>query len=115
MSVDISTYPLDRQIQFIVERRFLQRVLELSRQGVIDEVRMRQIARLMQAMRPWKSWDEALIKVRFLSEKYPEFAPLTEFVVMTHEEMHNKELIDRMHAHLQRDEIDQALAVAKQT
>lgn len=102
------------QIQFHIERKYLQCVLDLTKVGDISNETARLTAQVMQAMRPWQSWDEAVTKTEFLVRKFPLFAPLSEYTNSMKREQDTQRTIDAMHAHLKENNIDEALKIAQQ-
>lgn len=103
------------QIQFQVERRYLQCIVDLAKINPIPKPVIKMSSQVMQAMRPWKSWDEALTKAEFLVMKFPQFEALLNFIKTIKQDEDNQKIIDQMQAHLRNNDIDQALKIISST
>ena len=101
------------QIQFQIERKYLQCILDLTNAGNITNELARLSAQVMQAMRPWKSWADALTKTEFLVSKFPVFSPLVEYASAMKREQDTLHIIEAMHSHLKENNIDAAIKVAQ--
>ncbi len=101
------------QIQFHVERKYLQCVLNLTNAGEMTNELAQLTAQVMQAMRPWNTWADALTKAEFFISKFPIFAPLYEFVKTYKQEEDTKRTIDAMHEQLRENNIEGALQIAQ--
>ena len=100
------------QIQFIVERRYLQCIAELSQRKDISIDEARESARALIASRPFLSLTDAQNKAEFIATKYPKFKDIYIHISALIREQETKNVVDKMHTHLQNDDIDAALHIA---
>lgn len=101
------------QIQFHIERKYLQCVLDLTNEGEMTNELAQLTAKVMQAMRPWNSWDEAVTKTEFLVSKFPVFSPLAQYANSMKREHDTQRTVDAMHTQLKQNNIDEALKIAQ--
>ena len=101
-----------KEIQRLIERRYLQCIVDFAKTTPIPRNIVRVSAQVMQAMRPWASWDEALLKTEFFVSKFPMYLALFEYVKNQKNEAANTSTIDMMHKHLRENNIDMALQIA---
>lgn len=102
-----------KEIQRLVERRYLQCILDLTKTGKLLKTTVQMSARVMQAMRPWKDWNEALFKTEFFVSKFPEFADVFEYTKSIKREQDVASTIDTMHRHLKANDVESAIQVAQ--
>ncbi len=102
-----------KEIQRLIERRYLQCIVDLSKKNPLSDDLSRISAQVMQAMRPWNSWDEALVKSEFFVSKFPNFTDVYNYVKAMKDEQDSEKMIDLMHKHLKENDIDSALQVAR--
>ncbi|MFO0703538.1 MAG: hypothetical protein U0525_02320 [Patescibacteria group bacterium] len=102
------------QIQFVMEKKFLQCIVDLSKSNKVDDAQIKIAAKVMQAMRPWNNWSEAELKSEFFVSKFPNFGPMFDYAKSMKMEEETTQKIELMHKHLKEDNIDAALQIAKE-
>lgn len=100
-------------INELVERRFLIQCLYLVENDKAKKEDLAEPSRILLALEPFESLEEAKTKLSFMVSKYPDcFTPVLEHLDSIISENNTKEMIDKMHELLKNDQVEEALQIA---
>lgn len=96
-----------------VSNVFLKQIIKLLRSGEATTEQAKEFAVEFLKTTPYQSADDARTKIHAYVEKYPKFASIKTYIESYKDEQNTNRVLDMMKKHIQNDDIDKALEVAK--
>jgi hypothetical protein len=105
-----------KQLEELQERLanvFLKEIIKSLRNEEIEVEDAKTLAQEYLELEPFTSADDARSKIHSYVEKNPRFANMKTYIDSYKDEQNTNRVIDMMKKHIQNDDIDKALEVAK--
>lgn len=92
---------------------FLKEIIRSLRSGEITVEQSKEFAVEFLKMEPYESVDDVRTKIHAFVDKYPRFGSMKTYIDSYKDEQNTNKVVELMKKHIQNDDIDQALEVAK--